>query len=152
MLITNFADGTSITEKTDENPNGLYWDNLPDKPISALQLTLPVLVKARDKFGKIVPLPAPTVTLSNYDKYYFANQAVSTIFAISGTDFAPAEGGRGALTHQIIAGFDFSHDICVWLQVDRYANIITKHFPIAKFNGRLESLRLGVRNTTESSA
>jgi hypothetical protein len=43
MFIANFADGTTVRERlSDSDQEGVYWDDLPDKPITALHLTLPV--------------------------------------------------------------------------------------------------------------
>src|SRR4051812_35520092 len=97
MFIVNFADGTTVKERLhDGDTQGVYWDDLPDKPITALHLTLPGFVS----------LTPPVVTLSNYNRFYFANQARANIFSMQGGGVTGAGDGTGELTHQIIAGVD----------------------------------------------
>jgi hypothetical protein len=145
MFIANFADGTTVRERlSDSDQEGVYWDDLPDKPITALHLTLPVEVKARQSDGSVVSLPPPVVSLSPYNRYYFANQAVSTIFSMQGGGVGGVGGGEGIVTHQIIAGIDDEHDLVVWIEVDRKANVVVKRFPTSQLKVRPEVLKQGL--------
>jgi hypothetical protein len=145
MFIANFSDGTTARERQGDNDQeGVYWDDLPDKPISALHLTLPVEVKARQSDGSIVSLPPPAISISNYSRYYFANQAVSRIFTMQGGGIGGIGNGEGTVTHQIIAGIDDEHDFVLWIEVDRKANVVTKRFRISKLEVRQESFKKGI--------
>src|SRR5689334_6792090 len=116
MFIANFADGSTVRERQDDSDTqGVYWDDLPDKPITALHLTLPV--QARKVINKVklvgekpeldyIELAPPVVSISNYDRYYFANQAINKIFTINDPNGGSMGGGQGTVTHQIIAGVD----------------------------------------------
>jgi hypothetical protein len=134
MFIAQFADGTTVKERLHEgDTEGVYWDDLPDKPITALHLTLPGFVS----------LTPPVVTLSNYTRYYFANQARADIFSLQGGGIAGVGNGQGTLTHQIIAGVDDEHDFVLYIEVDRKANVQIKRFSVSQFTVTPEALKQG---------
>src|SRR5690349_2216953 len=128
MFIVNFADGTTAKERLDDNDTeGVYWDDLPDKPITALHLTLPVQAKrALNKYKlegekpelDYIELPPPTISISKYTKYYFANQAVNRIFSLNDGN-GTVGGGVGTVTHQIIAGVDERNDFVLYIEVNK---------------------------------
>ena len=144
MFIVNFADGTTVRERTnDADTEGVYWDDLPDKPITALHLTLPVEFKARQVDGSVITLPPPATSISNYNRYYFANQAVNLIFSLNDPN-GTAGGGQGTVTHQIIAGIDDEHDFVLWIEIDRKENVNIKRFPVNQLKVRHEVLKQGI--------
>ena len=144
MFIANFADGTTVKERlNDADTEGVYWDDLPLKPITGLHLTLPVEVKARQADGSVVALPPPVVSLSHYSRYYFANEAVNLIFALNTPGSTPGS-GEGTVVRQVIAGIDDRHDFVLYIEVDRKANVNIKRFPISQLKVRPESLKEGV--------
>jgi hypothetical protein len=53
-------------------------------------------------------------------------------------------GGEGIVTHQIIAGIDDEHDLVVWIEVDRKANVVVKRFPTSQLKVRPEVLKQGL--------
>lgn len=81
------------------------------------------------------------VTISNYDKYYFANEAVSVIFRTQG---GFQQSGQGTLVKQIIAGVDEKHDFVLYIEVDKKANVNIKRFPIKEFKVNPQALKQGV--------
>ncbi len=135
MFIVNFADGMTVKERLHNgDTQGVYWDDLPDKPITALHLTLPGFVS----------LTPPVVSLSHYSRFYFANQARAAIFSMQGGGVNGVGNGSGELTHQIIAGVDDEHDLVVYIEVDRKANVQVRRFPVSQFPVRPESLKQGI--------
>ena len=93
--------------------------------------------------GNIADLPPPVVSISHYTKYYFSNQAVSTIFSVQGGS-GTIGSGQGTLTHQIIAGIDEAHDFVLYISIDRKANVQIKRFPVSQLTARPEALKLGI--------
>ncbi len=144
MFIANFADGTTAHEKIDINDvEGVYWDDLPDKPITALHLTLTKGFQGTMSSGKVVSVPPSVVTISNYTRYYFANEATSTIFTINGA-LATVSDSKPTITKQIIAGIDDRNDFVLYIEVDTKGNVNTRRFPISQFNVRPEVLKQGM--------
>jgi hypothetical protein len=135
MFIVQFADGSTLKERQhDQDFQGVYWDDLPDKPITALHLTLP-------GFPSINP---PVVTLSNYTRYYFANEARATVMALDGMAVSGVGDGTGMVIKQVIAGVDDRHDFVLYIEVDKKANVTTHRFPLSQFKVRPEALKHGI--------
>lgn len=144
MFIVNFADGTTAREKIDVNDiEGVYWDDLPNKPITALHLTLTKGFQGRMGTGKTVAVPPSVVTISNYTHYYFANEASATIFSLNGP-VATAANPEPTLIRQVIAGIDQRNDFVLYIEVDRKGNVNTKRFPISQLTIRPEALKQGM--------
>lgn len=143
MFIAHLKDGTTVTEKD------CTWDEVPNIGITSLELTLPVhLKRINNETGVTEDLPAPTVHLSNYQAYYFANEAVNVVFrTLSGNVFMGD--GKGEVIKQVIAGIDYEHDLIMYIEVDKKANVTVKRFPITRFTEgeskvSPEALRQGV--------
>lgn len=127
MFIAHLKDGRTITEQD------CTWDEVPDTGITSLELTLPVhLKRINNVTGETEDLPAPTTHLSNYDAYYFANEAINVIFrTLSGAVWMGD--GKGTLMKQVIAGIDYKHDLIIYIEVDKKANVTVKRFPVSYF-------------------
>ncbi len=137
MFIIHYADGKTLTEKDAGD-----WDHVPDNGITSIQLTLPFDIKRINDKGEQIDTHTPVVTLSNYDHYYCAKEAVALIMGMAGhqMDF---KGGQGTVVKEVLAGIDEKHDLVIYLEVDRKANVTIKRFPISDLKVRPATLRRG---------
>jgi hypothetical protein len=135
MFIAQYKDGSSFSEK-----NG-YWDDMPDKGITSLHLTLPFAIK---KIGTGELLAPSTVQISGFEFYYFANYAETIALVVGGQ---AQSAGQGQFMKQIMCGLDYTHDFVLWIEVDKRGNVIYKRYTIKKFFHEVkpasESLRKG---------
>ena len=101
-FLAHYADGITLKE------SAVLWDKLPqDKPIVSLQLTLP---------------HGGTLTLKQYDYYYFSKVLYSQINAERRT--------RAEKHAKLIAGVDEKRGIVFELEVDEDSNVVARRFAI----------------------
>jgi hypothetical protein len=128
MFIINYKDGSQFSE------NKGYWDDAPDKGITALHLTLPFTIKKRLPDGTVQVLDPSTVMISGFEAYYFANYAETIALVVSNGPVQSARPiGQGEFVKQIMAGIDYTHDFVHWVEVDKRGNVTFKRYTITKF-------------------
>jgi hypothetical protein len=87
MFIAKYPDGKVITEKD------MFWDEVPGG-MNQVELTLPIPVHYIDPITKEQkPAPNRTVSLNGCEKYYFFNEAVSSL----------AAGSKGGVKNKLVA-------------------------------------------------
>jgi len=110
MFILHYPDGKTLTEK-----NGC-WDNHPEN-ISGMELTLPFTPKMKKPDGQVIILPARTISISNFETYYFSKEGVSSIMA--GGKMQPS----AQQVAEIMGGINYSKNYAFEVRVDRNGNI-----------------------------
>lgn len=125
MWLANLEDGRTISEHKS------YWTDLkPETKMTGLQLIHP-------------NLPKMFICLSNYDKYYFAREAISTLPSIS---------GKPRIVAEIIGGHDSSLGIGIEVRLEMSGSVRVKTYPIARFKYAPTILHDGKRNGTPGYA
>lgn len=124
MFIADFKDGSHFSE------NKGYWDECPDKGITALHLTLPFTVR---KVGTGEVLDPSRVTISGYKAYYFANE--NRTFIPMGGGPAPTHipPGQGEFYRQVMCGVDWRKDFVCWVEVSKRGDVKFKRMSVADF-------------------
>ena len=135
MFIAHFKDGETITE---ENAT---WDDIPhDKGITSLEITFPVNLFETQN-GAPKHIPAPKITIANYDRYYCANIAVMTILkTVDGKVEGPS---APQVVGKVMAGIDFEHKFVLQVKMDRLGNTEVKRYMLDTW-----LKEFGIRQTT----
>jgi len=104
MWLVNFEDGTSVSSKQ------IFWDKLPkEKRITGVQLSHP-------------HLPKLYICLTDYDRYYFTQEAVAFYGASNGTVVA-----------EVIGGHDLKLGVGIEVRLEYTGNITIKTYPVSRF-------------------
>lgn len=151
MFIVNLKDGRTLVEGKDVP----YWDDVPSG-ITGIQLTLPFHRKVSypkpqyevidgKTVEKLVDLPAPSVKIGRYDKYYCAYQAVANVMRINGVEGKFEPSGQGTITHQVMAGIDLKRQEVIYVELNvKTSDIQIKKLNIEEFKVSENSLKQGV--------
>lgn len=133
MFILHYANGETLTEKND------LWDKLPEE-ITSMELTLPFTPKMKTPEGKVVTLPARTISISNFDSYFFSKEAVSNVMA--GGEMQAVIGQ----TAEIMGGIKEKEDLAVEIRVDRNGNVKVSYYTKAEIKKKYapHAFKLGV--------
>lgn len=132
-----FREGSVIG--LDKSKNQIYftWDHLPTNiRISSLQLTYPFKVKLENKKGIPVRSYAPNLTIGNFDRYYFSNEATQKIM-ISDNKQIPI--GSAQLEAKIIAGIDDHLKFVLEIRMDKSGNSSINKFPLSDLEARIKN-------------
>ncbi len=133
MFIVHFKDGETFTEEKGT------WDDVPNKPITRLEITLPFIITGYDpQTGKNFRAPSPAVGIGGYDKYYCANVAVATIFKGENGKFTVGS-GHGEVVAKTMTGIDEKRDFALIVTVDRKGNTDIKRM---KYSRWVKELRI----------
>lgn len=120
MWLSNYEDGTSIGEAPGKIPP-VFWTDLPkDKKIIAIQMSHP-------------ELPMLYICLKNYDRYYFAREAVAQHLK------------QGKVTAYILGAHDLTLGVGTEVRVETNGNVRVFTYPIGKFKYSPDILRDGHR-------
>jgi len=116
MFIAKYPDGKVILEKD------MVWDNVPEG-MNMVELTLPIPVSYIDSETKEQKAaPARTVSLSGCEKYFFYNEAVSSVGG--GT----TGGVEGKLVAKAIGGI--LGDAVIEIRVDAGGFTTVRHYKL----------------------
>jgi len=117
VWLANFEDGRSV------GGVNVNWTDLPkDKRITGVQLVQP-------NFPKLF------VCLKNYDKYFFAQEAMAMLLARQGTP-----------TAEILGGMVDSLGVCTEVRLEMTGNLKIRTYPISEFIYAKEILHAGKVN------
>lgn len=132
-FIAQFQDGDSFSGKQG------YWDDCPNKGITALHVAMPFNVRNKATGELLEP---STIMLSGYEDYYFAKQAKNIV---------PLHAGMPPTLEEIgvvFAGIDYTHDFVNYYEMDKRGNIKSSRFTIDRFmktfNINKKSFRKGI--------
>lgn len=145
MFILKFRDGSQLSSKDCAD----NWDSVPlHKEISSMQLTLPLKAARRNDKGEMEELPARTISISGYNRYYYSKEAIATVLVNHGeaSDFADKRMSgekHGTDVAEIMGGIDDRVGMVFQVRVARDGNITTRHFPIEQLEFVESSHRLG---------
>lgn len=119
MWLANLEDGSTVAETKQ------YWtDFKKETRMTGLVLTHP-------------RIPKIFISLSNYDKYYFAREAISTIGGGS---------SESRILADIIGGHDEALGIGIEVRMEASGSVKIKSYPIAKFKYSPSILYNGKKN------
>lgn len=143
MFILKFKDGSQLNSKECKNS----WDDVPtDKEIGSMQLTLPLRAHRKNNKGELEELPARTISISGYNRYYYSKEAVATVL-VNGTPSGQPDKisgqHKGTDVAEIMGGIDDRVGLVFQVRVAKDGNISTRHFPISQLEYADHALRLG---------
>jgi hypothetical protein len=138
MFIVKYKDGSEATG------DQLVWDDVKadeDNYITGMHLTLPFIAQQQNADGSFTRLPARTISLSGYHRWYYGKEALSAFFAPqTGLDDSHSQPNDVA---DIVGGIDDRNGLVFQIRVARDGNITTNRFPLAQLEHEESSIRIG---------
>lgn len=132
MFIAQLKNGKQITG------DSATWDDVqndPENHVTALHLTLPFKANMKNQAtGVLEPMPARTVSLGIFNRYYTAKEAVTRFGARSEEANVVAE---------IMGGIDDRTGLVVEVRVAKDGNITMRNFPVSQLPHAEHALKAG---------
>lgn len=133
MFIVRFKDGTQLTG------DKITWDDVPSDSanhVTGLMLTLPFKGNIKNmETGEFTPMPARTISLGTFNRYYAAKEAVAGL--------GDRAGAEANVVAEVMGGIDDRAGIVVEVRVGKDGNISMQHFPVEEIRYAPHVLKTG---------